>query len=86
MYNQGIRKKESRKMVTICDKIGWGFKGRRKDGRVFIGVIKDVRIVKGERTLVVIRQKDDQFKSVHMDDIRGWSASLVNGQPWLLTE
>jgi len=73
-------------MVTITDKIGWGFKGRRKDGRVFIGVIQDVRIVKGERTLVVIRQRDDKHKSIYMDEIRGWSASLVNGQPWLLTE
>jgi hypothetical protein len=70
-------------MVTICDKIGWGFKGRRKDGRVFIGVIQDVRIVKGERTLVIIRQQDSKHKSVYMDEIRGWQASLVNGQPWL---
>ena len=73
-------------MVTICDKIGWGFKGCRKDGRVFIGVIRDVRIVKGERTLVVIRQTDGNHKSVYMDEIRGWSASLVNGQPFMFTE
>ena len=70
-------------MVTITDKIGYGFKGTRKDGRVFIGVIQDVRIVKDSRTLVIIRQQDGKHKSVYMDEIRGWQASLVNGQPFL---
>lgn len=71
-------------MITVMDKIGWGFRGVRKDGRVFIGVVQDIRIV-NSRTLVVIRQKDEKHKSVYMDEItRGYSFSLCNGQPWLM--
>jgi hypothetical protein len=74
------------KMITIADKIGYGFRGVRKDGRVFIGVVRDVRPVNG-RELVIIRQSDDKHKSFYMDEItRGWSASLCNGQPVLLDQ
>jgi hypothetical protein len=71
-------------MISMVEKIGCGFRGVRKDGRVFIGVIQDVRPVK-DRTLVVIRQSDDSFKSFYFEEITlGWSASLCNGQPVLL--
>ena len=64
--------------------IGFGFRGVRKDGRVFIGVVQDMRSVNG-RTLVVIRQTDNAHKSVYLDEMTGGhSFSLVNGQPVLI--
>ena len=73
------------KMIhDVQNYIGYGFRGVRNDGRVFVGVIQDVRPVNG-RALVIIRQSDDKHKSFYMDDITGgWSASLCNGQPVLL--
>lgn len=69
--------------MNIADYMGYGFRGVRKDGRVFIGVVESVRdAAKG--TLVVIRQSDDARKSFYMHDITGgWSCSLCNGQPML---
>ena len=65
--------------------IGFGFRGVRKDGRVFAGVVQDMRSVNG-RTLVVIRQLDNAHKSVYLEDMTGGhSFSLVNGQPVVLT-
>ena len=70
----------------IVNYIGYGFRGVRNDGRVFVGVIQDARPVK-DRTLVIIRQADDTHKSFYIEDITGgWSASLVNGQPFLLNQ
>lgn len=64
--------------------IGFGFRGVRNDGRVFVGVVQDVRPV-GDRILVIIRQADNVHKSVYMDTITGgWSCSLCNGQPVLV--
>lgn len=64
--------------------IGYGFRGVRKDGRVFVGVVQDMRIVK-DRTLLVIRQADNAHKSVYLEDMTGGhSFSLVNGQPVLI--
>ena len=61
--------------------IGYGFRGVRKDGRVFVGVVQDMRTVNG-RTLLVIRQADNAHKSVYLEDMTGGhSFSLVNGQP-----
>jgi hypothetical protein len=72
--------------MNIVNYIGYGFRGVRNDGRVFVGVVQDARPVKG-RTLVVIRQADDAHKSFYIEDITGgWSASLVNGQPFLLNQ
>lgn len=71
-------------MITIHDKIGHGFKGIRKDGRIFRGVVQDVRTV-AKGTLVVIRQLDNAHKSFYMEDITGgWSTTLMNGQPVIL--
>lgn len=71
-------------MKNMIDYVGFGFRGVRKDGRVFVGVVQTVRTVK-DRTLVVIRQENNAHKSFYMDDITGgWSCSLVNGQPLLL--
>ena len=65
--------------------IGYGFRGVRKDGRVFVGVVQDMRTVK-DRTLLVIRQADNAHKSVYLEDMtRGHSFSLCNGQPVLIT-
>lgn len=71
-------------MIAIHDKIGHGFRGVRKDKRVFIGVVKSVKDnTKG--TLVVVQQADGNYKSFYMHDITGgWSTSLCNGQPVLL--
>lgn len=67
----------------IHDKVGYGFRGVRKDKRVFVGVVKCVKdIAKG--TLVVIQQSDGHFKSFYLHDLNGWSATLCNGQPVLL--
>lgn len=67
--------------MKIADYIGYGFRGIRKDGRMFKGVVQDVRVVK-DRTLVIIRQEDNSHKSFYMEDITGgWSCSLCNGQP-----
>ena len=64
--------------------IGYGFRGVRKDGRVFVGVVQDMRTVK-DRTLLVIRQADNAHKSVYLEDMTGGhSFSLVNGQPVLI--
>ena len=64
--------------------IGYGFRGVRKDGRVFVGVVQDMRTVNG-RTLVVIRQVDGAHKSFYLDDMpNGHSFSLCNGQPVLV--
>ena len=64
--------------------IGYGFRGVRNDGRVFVGVVQDMRIVK-DRTLLVIRQTDNAHKSVYLEDMTGGhSFSLVNGQPILI--
>ena len=64
--------------------IGYGFRGVRNDGRVFSGVVQDMRIVK-DRTLLVIRQADNAHKSVYLEDMTGGhSFSLVNGQPVLI--
>lgn len=61
--------------------IGYGFRGVRHDGRVFSGVVQDMRTVNG-RTLVVIRQLDGAHKSFYLDDMpNGHSFSLCNGQP-----
>jgi hypothetical protein len=71
--------------MDIVNYIGYGFRGVRNDGRVFIGVVQDARPV-NSRTLVVIRQADDAHKSFYMDTITGgWSCSLCNGQPILAT-
>ena len=70
----------------IADKIGYGFHGTRNDGRIFVGVVQDVRVVK-DRTLVVIRQLDNAHKSFYIEDMTGgWSCSLSNGQPVLLNQ
>ena len=71
-------------MITLTDKIGYGFNGTRKDGRKFAGVIQDVKVVEGKGTLIVIRQLDNSHKSVYAEQLNGWSASLVNGQPFVL--
>jgi hypothetical protein len=64
--------------------IGFGFRGVRNDGRVFSGVVQDMRMVK-DRTLLVIRQADNAHKSVYLEDMTGGhSFSLVNGQPFLV--
>lgn len=64
--------------------IGYGFRGVRHDGRVFSGVVQDMRTVK-DRTLLVIRQSDNAHKSVYLEDMTGGhSFSLVNGQPVLV--
>ena len=71
--------------MDIVNYIGYGFRGVRNDGRVFIGVVQDARPV-NNRTLVVIRQADDAHKSFYMDTITGGlSCSLCNGQPILVT-
>lgn len=64
--------------------IGFGFRGVRNDGRVFSGVVQNMRIVK-DRTLLVIRQADNAHKSVYLEDMAGGHLfSLVNGQPLVL--
>ena len=66
--------------------IGYGFRGVRKDGRIFTGVVQDMRMVNG-RTLLVIRQwDDDAHKSIYLEDMTGGhSFSLCNGQPVMLS-
>lgn len=71
--------------MNVKDYVGYGFKGHHKDGKVFIGVIKGVvEIDDFGREVVVIQQEDGKYNAFYMDEIGGWSASLVNGQPVLL--
>ena len=86
MYNRGmITMENNEKGLTMTKNyIGFGFRGVRNDGRVFSGVVQDMRMVK-DRTLLVIRQADNAHKSVYLEDMTGGhSFSLVNGQPLLL--
>jgi hypothetical protein len=82
LYNVDIRSNPKEKKMT--NYIGYGFRGVRNDGRVFSGVVQDMRIVK-DRTLVVIRQEDNAHKSFYIEDMTGGhSFSLVNGQAFLV--
>lgn len=69
---------------AIRNYVGFGFRGVRNDGRVFVGVVQDVKTI-GDRMLVIIRQADGRHKSFYMDTITGgWSCTITNGQPTLL--
>jgi hypothetical protein len=86
MYDAGMITMENKEKGLTMTKnyIGYGFRGVRNDGRVFSGVVQDMRMVK-DRTLLVIRQLDDAHKSVYLEDMTGGhSFSLVNGQPFLV--
>lgn len=92
MYDAGmITMENNEKGLTMTKNyIGYGFRGVRNDGRVFSGVVQDMRMVSWpwlsvDRTLVVIRQADNAHKSVYLEDMTGGhSFSLVNGQPFLV--
>ena len=67
--------------MRISDCVGYGFRGTRKDGRIFKGVVESVKSI-GDRMLVIIKQSDNAYKSFYIDDITGgWSCSICNGQP-----
>lgn len=67
----------------FSDKIGYGFRGVRNDGRVFVGTVLNVaNTVRG--VLLIIKQANNEVKSVYAHDLSSWSASLANGQPVLL--
>jgi len=86
MYDAGMITMENNEKGLTMEKnyIGYGFRGVRNDGRVFSGVVQDMRMVK-DRTLLVIRQADNAHKSVYLEDMTGGhSFSLVNGQPFLV--
>lgn len=70
--------------MLTAEKIGYGFNGTRKDGRKFAGVIQDVKVIEGKGTLVVFRQEDGSHRSVYVEQLNGWSASLENGMPVIL--
>lgn len=67
-----------------ASKIGTGFVAKRNDGRVFKGVIQDVRVIEGKGTLVVFRQEDGSHRSVYAESLNSWSCSTVNGQPLVI--
>lgn len=84
LETENYTRKEDMIMTMTSNYIGFGFRGIRNDGRVFVGVVQDVRVV-DDRTLVIIRQADDRHKSFYMDTITGgWSCTISNGQPVLL--
>lgn len=86
MYDASMITMENKEKGLTMTKnyIGFGFRGVRNDGRVFSGVVQDMRMVK-DRTLLVIRQADNAHKSVYLEDMTGGhSFSLVNGQPFLV--
>mgnify|MGYP003336020530 CR=1 FL=1 len=61
-----------------ASKIGTGFVGTRNDGRVFKGIVQDVRYVDGKGTLIVFRQDDGSHRSVYAETLTGWDCSPVN--------
>ena len=87
MYDDGMIRMETKngECEMTNNYIGCEFRGVRKDGRVFAGIVQDMRTVKG-RTLIVIRQLDDAYKSFYMEDMTGGhSFSMCNGQPVIIT-
>jgi hypothetical protein len=77
MYDQSIK---GRKKMITAEKIGYGFSGLRKDGRVFCGeIVKVTESVKG--TFVVVKD-GTSHKSFYVHDLNGYDMTLSNGQPW----
>ena len=84
MAERLVTLKEKVRKMKIANYVGYGFRGVRKDGRVFVGAVEVVRNIK-DRTFVVIRQSDNSCKSFYMEDITGgWSCTIDNGKPVLI--
>lgn len=63
-------------METMTLEIGTEFGGTRNDGRPFWGSIVSVK--KNDRgTLVVIQTESDKYKSVYLEEMKGYGTYRV---------
>jgi hypothetical protein len=73
--SNGIQEKESRKMQTMTAAPGMYFDGTRlNDDRRFTGTIAKV-VYTADRTMIVVEVSPKVFKSVYLDDCRGYLLS-----------
>lgn len=72
--NETPRKKETKMNTIISPAPGMYFDATRTDGRRFTGEIAKVADVKG-RTMLVVKIGPQEFKSVYLDDCKGYLMS-----------
>jgi hypothetical protein len=66
-------------MIT-AEKVGYGFSGKRKDGREFVGEI--VKVTEGTKGTLVVVKNGNVHKSFYVHELNGYGVTLYNGQPW----
>lgn len=72
--NETPRKKETKMNAILSPVPGMYFDGTRNDGRRFTGEIAKVADV-GGRTMIVVKTEPKMFKSVYLDECKGYLMS-----------